>query len=86
MDICWQVTCVNMSDYSVKADFHSEDVSDWTGNPLFTCENVALNLNIMLRVTNILLQKNAVRSENPLNGNLPLENSTTFYRLCYRNV
>ena len=39
----------------VKADFHSVEFSIWTGNPLFTFENVAFNLTRMLRVTNILL-------------------------------
>ena len=40
----------------LKADFHSvEFFVDWTGNPLFTCENVALDLKRMLRVSNNLL-------------------------------
>ena len=26
-----------------KADFHSVQFSDWTGNPSLTCENVALD-------------------------------------------
>ena len=33
----------------LKADFHSAEFSDWTENPLFTCENVAVNLNRMSR-------------------------------------
>ena len=36
-----------------KADFHSVEFSDWTGNLLFTCENFALNLNRTLRLTNV---------------------------------
>ena len=41
----------------VKADFHSVEFSDWTGNPLLMCENFAVNLNRMLRVTKVLLCK-----------------------------
>ena len=33
----------------LKADFHSIEFSDWTGNPLSMCENVTMNLNRMLR-------------------------------------
>ena len=29
----------------VKADFHSAEFSDWTGNLLFMCKKIALNLN-----------------------------------------
>ena len=36
-----------------KADFHLVEFSDWTGNPLFVCENVAVILNRMSHVTNI---------------------------------
>ena len=42
---------------AVKADFHSVEFSDWTGNLLFTCEDVALDLNRMLRVTNFYCVK-----------------------------
>ena len=45
----------NSPDYSLKAEFHSVEFSAWTGNLLFTCENIAFNLNRMLRVTNALL-------------------------------
>ena len=31
----------NGSVVSFRADCHSVEFSDWTGNPLFTCENVA---------------------------------------------
>ena len=41
----------------LKADFHSVEFSDWTENPLLMCENVAVNLNRMLRVTKVLLSK-----------------------------
>ena len=41
----------------LKADFHSVEFSDWTGNPLSMCENVAVNLNRMIRVTKISLSK-----------------------------
>ena len=40
---------------ALKEIFHSVEFSDWTGNLLLTCYNVALNLNRMLRVTNVLL-------------------------------
>ena len=41
----------------LKADFHSVEFSDWTGNSLLMCENFAVNVNKMLRVTKILLSK-----------------------------
>ena len=41
----------------IKADFYSVEFSDWTGNPLLLCENVAMNMNRMFRVTKILLSK-----------------------------
>ena len=37
------------------AMFQSVEFSDRTGNPLFTCEDVALNLKRMLRMSNNLL-------------------------------
>ena len=46
-----------MNNLSVKADFHSVEFSDWTGNPLLMCENAAVNLNRMLGMTKILLSK-----------------------------
>ena len=39
----------------VKADFHSVEFSDWTESPLFTCENIALDLKRISHVTNNLL-------------------------------
>ena len=48
---------ISLRDKTLKADFHSVEFSDWTGNPLFMCENTALNLNRMPRVTNILLSQ-----------------------------
>ena len=38
----------------VKADLHSVEFSDWRGNLLYTCEDVALDLNRMLRLCQIL--------------------------------
>ena len=38
-----------------KTDLHSVEFSDWTGNPLSVCDNVAVILNRMSRATNILL-------------------------------
>ena len=46
-----------MSYQIVKADFLSVEFSNWTGNPLFMCENVAMTLNRISHVTNILLSK-----------------------------
>ena len=57
--------------YPLKADFHSVEFSDWTGNPLFTCENVALNLNRMLRLTNVLLCQIQSARKILLSGNQP---------------
>ena len=56
---------------TLKADFHLVAFSDWTVNPLFTCENVAMILNRMSRVTNILLSKNSVPYKIQLSGNQP---------------
>ena len=39
---------------SVRSE-HPVEFSDWKGDPLFTCKDVALSLNRMLRVTNNLL-------------------------------
>ena len=39
-----------MNMMTVMDDFHSVEFAYWTGDPLFTCENVASNLNRMLRV------------------------------------
>ena len=48
---------IRFKEKCLKADFHSVEFSDWTGNPLLMCENVAVNLNRMLRMTKILLSK-----------------------------
>ena len=53
-----------IGDALIKADFHSLEFSDWKGNILVTCENVALNLKKTSRVTKTLLCKNSVCSEN----------------------
>ena len=57
---------------SFKADFHSVEFFDWTGNPLFACENVAVNLNRLLRMGNISLCKIQSARKIPLSGNQPL--------------
>ena len=56
----------------IKVDFHSVEFSDWTGNPLLMCENFAVNLNKMLRVTKILLSKIQSARKILLSGNQPL--------------
>ena len=56
---------------ALKVDFHSVEFSDWTGNPLLMCENVAVNLNKMLRVTKILLSKIQSARKILLSGNHP---------------
>ena len=53
------------------ADFHSVEFSHWTGYPLFTCENVVLNLNRMLRVTNIVFCQIQSAWKILLTGNQP---------------
>ena len=45
--------------------------SDWKGNPLFRCENVALKLNRMLRATNVLLCQIQFARKILLSGNSP---------------
>ena len=57
----------------IKADFYTVEFSDWTGNPLFTCENAALNLNRMLRVANVLLCQIQSARKILLSGNQPLD-------------
>ena len=47
--------------------------SDWTGNPLLMCENVAVNLNRILRVTKSLLSKIQPGRKIRLSGNRPVE-------------
>ena len=49
---------------------HTAKVTKLIGNPLLTCENVALNLNWMICMTNILFMQNSVRSEIQRGGNL----------------
>ena len=56
---------------SLKADFHSVEFSDWTGNPLFTCENVALNLIRMFPMTKTLLCQIQSGRKILLSGNQP---------------
>ena len=56
---------------TLKADFHSVEFSDWTGNPLFTCENVTLDLKRMLRVCNNLLCQIQSARKILLSGNQP---------------
>ena len=53
----------------LKADFHTVEFSDWTGNPQLMCENVALNLKRMSCMTKILLSKIQSARKILLNGN-----------------
>ena len=61
---------------TLKADFHSVESSERTGNLLFTIEIVALNLNKMLRVTDLLLclflsaRKNSAAWKSALRGKI----------------
>ena len=55
----------------VKADFHSVESSERTGNLLFTTETVALNLNKILRVTDLLLCLFLSARKILLSGNQP---------------
>ena len=64
--------------HTFKADFHSVEFSDWKGNPLFTSENVALNLNTMLPMTKISSSKIHSARKILLSGNQPLESDTAF--------
>ena len=59
----------------LKTDFSAVEFSDWTGNPLFTSEKVALNLNRMLLMTKILLSKIQSARKILLSGNQPLKES-----------
>ena len=54
------------------ADFHSVEFSDWTGNPLFFCENGAVILNTIPRVTYILFSKIQSARKILRSGNQPL--------------
>ena len=51
---------------------NSVEFSDWTGNPLLTCEKVALDLKRMLRVSNNLLCQIQSARKILLSGNQPL--------------
>ena len=62
----------------LKADFHSVEFSDGTGNPLFACENVALNVKRMLRVSNNLFFQIQSARKILLSGNQPLDLSVCF--------
>ena len=55
----------------IKADFHLVEFSDWTGNPLITCEHVALNFNSMIEVTSALLCQIQSARKILLSGNQP---------------
>ena len=58
---CWlkqpllTLQCNEPRPVPLKADFHPVEFSEMTGDPLFSCENVALNLNRMSRMTKVLL-------------------------------
>ena len=67
-----EILNINELTAHLKADFHSVEFSDWTGIPLLTCENVALNLNRMLRVTNVLSFQIQSARKILLSGNQPL--------------
>ena len=67
---CINISIINAFGCEVKAAFHSVEVSDWTGNPLLMCENVAVILNRMSRVTNILLSKIQSARKNLLKASL----------------
>ena len=56
-----------------KAGFQSVGFSDWTGSPLFVCENVAVTLDRMSHMTNILLSKIQSAWKILLSGNQPLD-------------
>ena len=59
---------------SLKANFHSVEFSERTGNLLFTRVIVALNLNKMLRVTDLLLCLFPSAQKILLSGNQPKRN------------
>ena len=67
----------NIKTNGVKADFHSVEFSDRTGNPLFTFENAALNLKRRLRVSNNLLCQIQSTRKILLSENQPLSNRKT---------
>ena len=66
--------------FLLKADFHSVEFSNLTGNPLLMCENVTLNLKRMLRVTKILVSKIQSARKILLSRNQPL---CLPYIICY---
>ena len=47
--------------------------ADWTGNPLFTCKNVTLDLKRMLRITKILLCQIQSARKILLSGTQPIQ-------------
>ena len=51
------IVCENELWSHIIADFQEVEFSEWNRNPLFTRENVAFNLNRMLRATDLLLKK-----------------------------
>ena len=53
----WRYRKMDSGKTPLKTDLNSVEFSDWTGNPLFVCENVAAILNAMSLVTNILLSR-----------------------------
>ena len=59
--------------HKIKTDSHSLEFSDWTENPLFVSENVAVMLNRMLRVTKNLLSKIQSARKILLRGSQPLD-------------
>ena len=68
---CWGDNELQSKNYNLKADFHSVEFSDWTGNPLFTCENVALDLKRMFSVCNNFLCQIQSARKILLSGNQP---------------
>ena len=64
----------------VRADFHSAEFSDWTGSPLFVCENGAVILNRMSHVTKILLSKIQSARKILLSGNQPQDSERAYTR------
>ena len=75
-----------LSGVIVKADFHSVEFSDWTGIPLFRCENVAQNLNRMLRVNKNFLCQIQSAWKILLSGNQPKGIVSKYsYHICIGN-
>ena len=68
------IPSISRKNTSLNADFHSAEFSDWTGSPLFTCENVAFGLKSMLHVSKNLLCQIQSPWKILLSGNQPLQN------------